>query len=142
MKMGASPKEPSPTFDPWLKGVRHLSPSVASATNKAKASEATWLQVVQGILRFKRKASKASVDEVAALEERFKKVVTFSDKDIDQACARGCSALVDRFLDQDFPINFIKKELRVCWNVDRHFQVSTLLKGVLLFKLPSTETHS
>lgn len=77
-----------------------------------------------------------------ALEERFSQVVSFSDEDIDRACARGKATLVGKFFGKRFPIEFIEKEMRVRWRVEGHFQVSSLLDGILLFDLPSEETQA
>ena len=61
-----------------------------------------------------------------ALERRFLKVVSFADDEIDQSCARSKSAMVDKFLDKEVPVDFIVKEMKVGWGVEGHFQVSTL----------------
>lgn len=51
------------------------------------------------------------------------------------------NTLVNKFLGKGFLLDFIEKEMRARWNVEGHFQVSSLSTRVLL-DLPSVDIQS
>ena len=75
--------------------------------------ERTWSHIVQGFWRFCWKTFRASSEDIAALGERFTKVIVFSKDEINQACSRLQSALLGRFLGKGFSFDFVQRELRI-----------------------------
>lgn len=59
-------------------------------------------------------------------------VIAFFDDEIDKSTTQWQKAL-GKFLGQEFPIEFIQKEMKLCWNLDGELQVFPSSKGLLLF---------
>lgn len=111
--------------------------------NGAHSMEAnrSCTQVVQGVRCFRWKTSKASAKKVLELQERNLQAVELTDDGIDQACNRWKMILIDKILSKRLPVDFTQNELRLRWNIQGNFQVSTLSKGFLLFDLPYEEVQ-
>lgn len=52
-------------------------------------------------------------DEVELLQERFSQVMAFVDDEINLSCHRWKVALLGKFLDKGFPVDFVQNELRL-----------------------------
>ena len=48
-------------------------------------------------------------------------------------CLRLKSVLLEKFLDKNFLLDFVQKELKMRWNVAGEFEVLSLLEGILVF---------
>lgn len=99
----------------------------------------SWSQIIQGTGHFWWESSRATDEDIAALEERFFQVITFSSTKVSQARAKLKSALVGRILGWGFPLEFIQKELKLYWGLKGYLSVSSLFEGILLFWLQFEE---
>lgn len=99
----------------------------------------SWPRVIQGTRHFRWESSKAINEDIVALEEIFFQVIAFSSAEVSQARTKLESTLVERFLERGFPLEFIQKELKLRWSLRRDLFVSSLSKGILLFRLQFEE---
>ena len=66
----------------------------------------------------------------------------FADQEIEQSCAYWKATPVGKFMDKEFLLDFIQKEMMVRWNIEGKFQISFFSEGVLMFDKPSEETQA
>lgn len=99
----------------------------------------SWSEVVQGQHQFHWEMMKAINEEIALLEQRFIKIVIFSEEDIKNSMDRWRYALIGKFFGRRFFLDFIEKELRLRWNMDESFHIFALSKGYYFFVHPSED---
>lgn len=97
----------------------------------------SWLQVVQGTRRFCWESSRATIDDIVVLEERFSRFIAFTADEVNLARSKLKFALVGRFLGRGFPTEYIRKELKLHWGLIGDFSISSLSEDILLFHFQS-----
>ena len=65
--------------------------------------------------------------------------MVFSNEEVQRSSIRWKLAMVGKFLGPRLPIDFVRKEMKLRWNTEREFHVSSLSKGMLLSVCPSKE---
>ena len=71
------------------------------------------------------------------LKQRFSNVVAFSSEEIKSITNHWCCTLIGKFFGCGLPLDFIEWEMKIYWNVEGQFQISTLSEGLMLFHYPS-----
>ncbi|XP_073113189.1 uncharacterized protein [Elaeis guineensis] len=81
----------------------------------------------------------ATKEDIEALEARFSQVISFSAGELQRTSSQWKSAIIGKFLDKRFPLEFIQKEMKFRWNIEGDLQVMSLSEDLLLFSLPPVE---
>ncbi|XP_010909802.1 uncharacterized protein [Elaeis guineensis] len=80
--------------------------------------------------------------QIEQLEQRLSKIILFSKDEIKSASQRLNAALIGKFFGRGFPIDYVEKEMWICWNLQGEFHISAMSKGLMLFQCPSKEAKN